>query len=75
MGIRYKCFRGRQISLLVSVQRYLEGKGLRFIAGHLNDPSNCQQNLMWVADLEEGGIGPGIQWRKVVNEYVADYSV
>jgi hypothetical protein len=32
-------------------------------------------NFVWLAELDEGVIKPGIQWRKVINEYVADYSV
>jgi len=30
---------------------------------------------MWVAELDEDGVKSGIHWRKVVNEYVADYTV
>lgn len=36
---------------------------------------SSQKNLVWVAELDEDGVKPGIQWRKVVNEYVADYSI
>ncbi|KIM74946.1 hypothetical protein PILCRDRAFT_827771 [Piloderma croceum F 1598] len=34
-----------------------------------------KKNHVWLAELDECGIKPGIQWRKVINEYVADYSI
>ena len=30
---------------------------------------------MWVAELGERGIHPGIRWRKLIDEYIADYSM
>ena len=30
---------------------------------------------MWIAELDKDGVKPGIPWRKVVNEYTADYSM
>nr|QIM40772.1 prolyl oligopeptidase [Amanita molliuscula] len=34
-----------------------------------------KQNLLWVAEFDKDGIKPEIPWRKVINEYVADYLV
>lgn len=76
MDIRSKYFGGRQISLLVSVQGCFEGKAPSFVVRHhSNNLRTNQKNLMWVAELDEDGVKSGIHWRKVVNEYVADYSV
>ena len=30
---------------------------------------------MWVAELDDDGIKSGLHWRKVVDEFVADYNV
>ncbi|KAF8622425.1 hypothetical protein AX15_007009 [Amanita polypyramis BW_CC] len=32
-------------------------------------------NLMWIAELDKDGIKPDMPWRKVINEYAADYNV
>ena len=45
------------------------------VTGHSRNRSYYQKNLVWLAEPDEDGIKPGIQWRKVINEYVADYSV
>ncbi|KDR68475.1 hypothetical protein GALMADRAFT_78538 [Galerina marginata CBS 339.88] len=34
-----------------------------------------KKNLLWVAELDEDGVKSGIHWRKVVNEYAADYNI
>ncbi|KAF8696533.1 hypothetical protein AX14_001525 [Amanita brunnescens Koide BX004] len=34
-----------------------------------------KRNLVWVAELDGGRIGPELKWRKVINKYVADYTV
>ncbi|KAH9963773.1 prolyl oligopeptidase [Russula dissimulans] len=31
--------------------------------------------LLWVAELDQNGFQPGIPWRKVINEFQADYTV
>nr|QKM76213.1 prolyl oligopeptidase [Lepiota venenata] len=37
--------------------------------------NTAKLNFVWVTELDEGGIKPEIQWRKIINEYVADYSI
>lgn len=34
-----------------------------------------KKNLLWVADLTEGGIGQNMKWIKVINEYKASYEL
>ncbi|CAA7259570.1 unnamed protein product [Cyclocybe aegerita] len=34
---------------------------------------SSRQNLLWIADYDTNGIGPNIQWRKVVNKFEAEY--
>jgi prolyl oligopeptidase len=34
-----------------------------------------QQNLLWIADLEPEKLGLDIQWKKVFNEWGAEFDV
>nr|E2JFG2.1 RecName: Full=Dual function macrocyclase-peptidase POPB; AltName: Full=Prolyl oligopeptidase B; Short=POP B; AltName: Full=Toxin-processing prolyl oligopeptidase [Amanita bisporigera]ADN19205.1 prolyl oligopeptidase [Amanita bisporigera] len=34
-----------------------------------------KQNLLWVAEFDKDGVKPEIPWRKVINEFGADYHV
>lgn len=34
-----------------------------------------QKNLIWIADLEKTEIGPGIEWKKIINDFEAEYHV
>ncbi|KAJ3506736.1 hypothetical protein NLJ89_g6702 [Agrocybe chaxingu] len=34
---------------------------------------SSRQNLLWIADYDANNIGPNIRWRKVVNEFEAEY--
>ena len=34
-----------------------------------------QQNLLWIANFDKNNIGPNIEWIKVVDEFVSEYTV
>ena len=34
-----------------------------------------QQNLLWIADLEPEKLGVNIQWKKVLNDWGAEFDV
>ena len=34
-----------------------------------------QKNLMWVGELDKDGVKSDIPWRKIINEFTADYNV
>lgn len=35
----------------------------------------AQKNLLWVADLQETEIGQNIKWKKLIDEFEAEYNV
>jgi len=46
-----------------------------FVTGHSHNAHTTKKILGGLRSSMSAGPTPGIQWRKVINEYVADYSV
>ncbi|EIW79415.1 hypothetical protein CONPUDRAFT_60260 [Coniophora puteana RWD-64-598 SS2] len=37
--------------------------------------TTARKNLLWIADLQSEEIGPNMKWKKVINDYEAEYDV